>query len=78
MPIRHGDTEFDTWVQNVPDNRANANPFPRTRSVAAIGRRRGFTDPTRFSRAFRSAFNTSPGAYRQDATAAANSSAAPR
>jgi AraC-like DNA-binding protein len=54
------------------------NPFLRTQSVAAIGRRWGFTDPTQFSRAFRSAFNTSPGAYRQDATAAANSSAAPR
>ncbi|MQA35371.1 helix-turn-helix domain-containing protein [Modestobacter roseus] len=40
------------------------DPLQSDRTVAALAARRGFSDPTHFSRAFKEAFDLSPSAYR--------------
>ncbi len=41
------------------------DPAQRSRPVSAIGARYGFTDPAHFSRVFRAAYGSPPGAYRR-------------
>jgi AraC-like DNA-binding protein len=65
--------EEDTLMREVTSRRLKncsrdlADPLLANRAISEIGRDWGFDDPTRFSKAFRAQFGTSPRAFRQAA-----------